>query len=241
MSRGKNCLPTVSRQFLTRNYPRPNCLLKCLPNCLSPTGEGIFSSFKITPAVRVIARQLRGKNCPGAKIAPGHQDVSQGPLGMRYPPFFLFFCGLRLQEGTTRKMGILGTQSALFQGDRKWEFFDPETLFSRFWGFRPLYTGSADSQREQKNHIKKTHIKNFQKESGRGSGREASGPQFFMLVSFSKQNTVHKEFKGGSQGLGGVSKIQFCLCLCAFSGLEQKVVRQKRCNSLILRLFTRCS
>ena len=80
MSRGKNCLPTVSRQFLTRNYPRPNCLLKCLPNCLSPTGDGILSSFKITPAVRVIARQLRGKNCPGEIFAPGHQDVSQGPL-----------------------------------------------------------------------------------------------------------------------------------------------------------------
>ena len=81
MSRGKNCLPVVSRQFLTRNYPCPNRLLKCLPNCLSPTGEGIFSSFKITPAVRVFARQLRDKNCPGAIFAPGHQDVSQGPLG----------------------------------------------------------------------------------------------------------------------------------------------------------------
>ena len=32
MPRGKNWLPIVSRQFLTRNYPRPNCLLKCLPN-----------------------------------------------------------------------------------------------------------------------------------------------------------------------------------------------------------------
>ena len=81
MSRGKNCLPIVSRQFLTRNYPRRNRLLKCLPNCLSPTGEGIFSSFKITPAARVIARQLRDKNCLGAIFAPGHQDVSQGPLG----------------------------------------------------------------------------------------------------------------------------------------------------------------
>ena len=66
MSRGKNCLPTVSRQFLTRNYPRPNRLLKCLPNCLSPHRRGHFSSFKITPAVRVITRQLRGKNCTGA-------------------------------------------------------------------------------------------------------------------------------------------------------------------------------
>ena len=81
VSQGPNCLPTVSRQFLTRNYPRPNRLLKCLPNCLSPTGEGIFSSFKITPAVRAIARQLRDKNCLGAIFAPGHQDVSQGPLG----------------------------------------------------------------------------------------------------------------------------------------------------------------
>ena len=83
MSRGKNCLPTVSRQFLTRNYPRPNCLLKCLPNCLSPTREGFLSSFKINPAVRVIARQVRDKNCLAAIFAPRHQSVSSGPLGMR--------------------------------------------------------------------------------------------------------------------------------------------------------------
>ena len=81
MSRGKNCLPIVSRQFLTRNYPRPNCLLKCLPNCLSPTREGILSSFKINPAVRVIARQVRDKNCLAAIFAPRHQSVSSGPLG----------------------------------------------------------------------------------------------------------------------------------------------------------------
>ena len=49
MSRGKNWLPTVSRQFLTRNYPRPNCLLKCLQNCLSPTREGIFPLSKFPP------------------------------------------------------------------------------------------------------------------------------------------------------------------------------------------------
>ena len=47
MSRGKTCLPTVSRQFLTRNYPRPNCLLKCLPNCLSiPHKRGLFILFQ---------------------------------------------------------------------------------------------------------------------------------------------------------------------------------------------------
>ena len=77
MSRGKTCLPTVSRQVLTRNYPRPNCLLKCLPNCLSPTREGFFflSSFKINPAVRVIARQVRDKNCLAAIFAPRHQSL----------------------------------------------------------------------------------------------------------------------------------------------------------------------
>ena len=78
MSRGKNCLPTVSRQFLTRNYPRPNCLLKCLPNCLSPTKGGFLSSFKITPAVRVLARQVRDKNCLAVIFAPRHQSVSSG-------------------------------------------------------------------------------------------------------------------------------------------------------------------
>ena len=88
MSRGKNCLPTVSRQFFTHNYPRPNCLLKCLPNCLSPTREGFSSSFKINPAVRVIARQVRDKNCLAAIFAPRHQSVSSGPLGSRCRRFF---------------------------------------------------------------------------------------------------------------------------------------------------------
>ena len=78
MPRGKNWLPTVPRQFLTRNYPHPNCLFKCLPHCLSPTREGFFfSSFEIAPAVRVIARQLSGKNCLAAIFASRHQDQSR--------------------------------------------------------------------------------------------------------------------------------------------------------------------
>ena len=93
MSRGKNCLPTVSRQFLTRNYPRPNCLLKCLSNCLSPTREGLLSSFKINPTVRVIARQVRDKNCLAAIFAPRHQSVSSGPLGSE--PRFFTRCDMR--------------------------------------------------------------------------------------------------------------------------------------------------
>ena len=49
MSCGKNWLPTVSRQFLTRNYPRPNGLLKSLQNCLPPPGESIFPLSKLPP------------------------------------------------------------------------------------------------------------------------------------------------------------------------------------------------
>ena len=39
----------VSRQFLTRNCPRPNCLLMCLQDCLTPRREGFNSSFTINP------------------------------------------------------------------------------------------------------------------------------------------------------------------------------------------------
>ena len=41
---------TVSRQFLTPNYPCPNCLLNVPPNCLSPAREGIFSPFRKNPS-----------------------------------------------------------------------------------------------------------------------------------------------------------------------------------------------
>ena len=79
MSRGKNCLPTVSRQFLTRNYPRPNCLLKCLPNCLSPQ-ERAFILFQNYPRgegnCETSERQKlsRGNFCPATSICslPAH-------------------------------------------------------------------------------------------------------------------------------------------------------------------------
>ena len=48
---------------------------------LSCTREGIFASCEMTPAVRVIARQLRDKNCLAAILVSRHQDVSSGPLG----------------------------------------------------------------------------------------------------------------------------------------------------------------
>ena len=40
--------------------------------------------------------------------------------------------------GALYRNGDFLTRSALFWGGGKWGFFDSETLFSRFWGFRPL-------------------------------------------------------------------------------------------------------
>ena len=48
MPRGKNWLPTVSRQFLTRNCPRPNCLLNA-PQIASPPQERQFFLFQNNP------------------------------------------------------------------------------------------------------------------------------------------------------------------------------------------------
>ena len=43
--------------------------------------RAFFPSFKIPPAVRVIARQLRDKTCLAAIFVSRHQGVSSGPLG----------------------------------------------------------------------------------------------------------------------------------------------------------------
>ena len=53
---GKEGQGTVSRPIFDSQLPSPpSCLLKCLPNCLSPTREGFFILFQI---------ELRGEgNC----------------------------------------------------------------------------------------------------------------------------------------------------------------------------------
>ena len=124
MPRGKNWLPTVSRQFLTLNYPRPNCLLKCLPNCLSPTVEDIFSSFKSAPVVRVIARQLSGKNCLAAIFASRHQDASPGPLGLD-SGFNPSFCNRRPGADLFRK--FLGNLQVIIG---HWKTFSAPNCFT---------------------------------------------------------------------------------------------------------------
>ena len=77
VSRGKNCLPHCLEAIFDSQLPsQPNCLLKCLPNCLSPTREGLLASFKINPAVRVTARQVRDKNCQTRQFLPRDINLS---------------------------------------------------------------------------------------------------------------------------------------------------------------------
>ena len=81
----------VSRQKLSPHcleatfdsqLPSPKLSSKMPPKLSLPHKRGLFlSSFKINPAVRVIARQVTDKNCLAAIFAPRHQPVSSGPLG----------------------------------------------------------------------------------------------------------------------------------------------------------------
>ena len=66
---------------------------------------------------------LRVSQCPG-----------KGRFESKNPHF---------STGLHKENGDFSTQSALFRGIGKWELFDPESLFSRFWGFGPLYRAGA--------------------------------------------------------------------------------------------------
>ena len=79
LSRGKKCLDAIFDSQLPSSKLSP----KMPPKLSLPHKRGPFSSFKTNPAVRVIARQVRDKNCLAAIVAPRHQSVSQGPLGRR--------------------------------------------------------------------------------------------------------------------------------------------------------------
>ena len=69
-----HCLETIFDSQL----PSPELSPK-MPNCLSTTREGFFSSYRTTPTARVIVRQLRDKNCLAAIFVSRHQG---GPLGI---------------------------------------------------------------------------------------------------------------------------------------------------------------
>ena len=86
-----HCLETV----LDSQLPSPKLSPKMSPKISRAHKRGFFSLFQNCPAVRVIARHLRGKTCLAAIIVPRHQDVPSGPLGTfhflyRFPASFAF-------------------------------------------------------------------------------------------------------------------------------------------------------
>ena len=73
--------------------------------------RGHFSSSKINPAARVIARQLSGKNCLAAIFASRHQDASPGPLGLGARPGGRA-ATQRSEKGSQKVLGrVLGNSS----------------------------------------------------------------------------------------------------------------------------------
>ena len=87
----------VSRQKLSPHcleaifdlqLPSPKLSPKMPPKLSLPHKKGLFILFQINPAVRVIARQVRDKNCLAAIFAPRHHSVSSGPLGRILVFFF---------------------------------------------------------------------------------------------------------------------------------------------------------
>ena len=68
--------PHCLEAIFDSQFPSPKLSHKMPPKCLSPTLEDIFPPFRIAPVVRVIVRQLSGKNCLAAIFASRHQDAS---------------------------------------------------------------------------------------------------------------------------------------------------------------------
>ena len=84
----------ASRQKLTPHcvaaifdsqLPSPKLSPKMPSQLPLPHKRGLFFLFQSCPAVRVIVRQLSGKNCLAAIFASRHQDASLGPLGGHGP------------------------------------------------------------------------------------------------------------------------------------------------------------
>ena len=74
--------------------------------------------------------QNREKRVWESKKLPFPTTPEKGALSQKNPPFP---CGALYSE-----TGDFLTRSALFWGGGEWGFFDSETLFPDFGGFRPL-------------------------------------------------------------------------------------------------------
>ena len=66
---------------------------------------------------------------------------ASGSKNPHFPSFWKREFSVKKKPFFCKGMGILGPKtpfSSLCKGDGKWGFLDPETLFSRKWGFGPL-------------------------------------------------------------------------------------------------------
>ena len=96
---------------------------------------------------------------PSPKKAPCPLVQAKGVVRQKSP------CVL---QKNTEKLGIFGPKtpfSSLCKDEGKWGFLDPETLFSRKWGFGPL-SGGIPTQRAQRSRIFEisSEIENFERE-----------------------------------------------------------------------------
>ena len=98
----------VSRQKLSPHcleaifdsqLPSPKLSPKMPPELSLPHKRGLFVLLQNYPMARVIARQVRDKNCLAAIFAPRHQSVSSGPLGGLS---LVWFAGKTPEEHTYR-------------------------------------------------------------------------------------------------------------------------------------------
>ena len=84
MPRGKICRETIFAAQLPRNYPHHRGKFERGKNVLYWGGEAIWEAFSETIWARVIESQKLPRDSSRESIfAARHQDVSQGPLGIR--------------------------------------------------------------------------------------------------------------------------------------------------------------
>ena len=83
MPRGKNCRETIFAAQLPRDYPHHGGNFERGKNVLSCGGEAIWKAFSERIWARAIESQKLPRDSGESIFAARHQDVSQGPLGVK--------------------------------------------------------------------------------------------------------------------------------------------------------------
>ena len=139
MPRGKNCRETIFAAQLPRNYPHHGGSLERGKNVLCCGGEAIWEAFYETIWARVIESQKLPRDSGESIFAARHQDVSQGPLGVRKNAKTdgqkLGHGEARVYRGTGVSRGVRRT--AWDRSLKNWEFQIP-CFEEFFWGGNTL-------------------------------------------------------------------------------------------------------